>query len=66
MDETDELLALPDLARRLRVPASWLKREADEGRLPHVRAGRQRLFNLAAVAALLADRAAREGLEREP
>jgi hypothetical protein len=38
------------------LPAAWLKREADAGRLPHIRAGRLRMFNLAAVMQALADR----------
>ena len=56
-----ELVTLRELARRLRVSCSWLKTEADSGRLPHVRAGTQRLFNLQVVIDLLAERAAREG-----
>lgn len=51
------LVTLPELARRWRVPVAWLRREADEGRLPHVRAGSQRLFDAATVERLLADRA---------
>jgi hypothetical protein len=59
MNESD-LITLAQLASHLRVPASWLRAEADAGRLPHVRAGHQRLFNLPSVLSLLADRAARE------
>lgn len=51
------LLHLPALARRLGVPASWLRREADTGRLPCVRAGSQRLFDVELVEALLLERA---------
>lgn len=60
---TDEhILSLPALARRLKIPATWLRAEADAGRLPHLRAGRIRLFNQKRVEAVLADRAAQEGL----
>ena len=58
----EDLIPLPALARKLRVPASWLRAEADAGRLPHIRAGRQHLFSLQRVIAILATRAAREGL----
>jgi excisionase family DNA binding protein len=49
-------LRLEELADATRLPAAWLKREADAGRLPHIRAGRLRMFNLAAVMQALADR----------
>jgi excisionase family DNA binding protein len=49
---------LHELARRLRVPARWLREEADAGRIPHVRAGAQRLFNIDVVERVLAQRAA--------
>ena len=55
-----QLLNLQELARRLRVSATWLRREADTGRIPHLRAGSQRLFNLEVVERVLADRAAQE------
>ena len=53
-----DIVTLADLSRRLRVSAAWLRAEADAGRLPHVRAGSQRLFNLSVVLHLLAERAA--------
>jgi excisionase family DNA binding protein len=59
MENDPDLVTLADLARRLRVSAAWIRAEADAGRLPHVRAGSQRLFNLRAVLHLLAERAAR-------
>jgi len=49
-------LRLGELARATRLPAAWLRREADAGRLPCIRAGRQRMFDLAAVLKALADR----------
>lgn len=51
-----KLLGLNKLAERTGLPAAWLKREADAGRLPCIRAGRQRMFDLAAVLKALAER----------
>ena len=61
MNNDTSLVTLRDLARLLRVTTTWLRSEADAGRLPHVRAGSQRLFNAEVVRLVLADRAAREG-----
>ena len=44
-------------AFELGVPAAWLRREADAGRIPCLRAGRKRLFNPKAVLNVLAERA---------
>ena len=60
-----QLLNLIGLANRLRLPANWLKQEADAGRLPCLKVGRKRRFNLTAVQAVLAKRAAEEGVARE-
>jgi len=57
------LVALPEMARRLRVPAAWLRAEADADRIPHLRAGRQLLFNVAVVELVLAKRAS--GVQRQ-
>jgi excisionase family DNA binding protein len=54
----DELLSLPQLAARLRLPRDWLRREALAGRLPCLRIGRKLLFNRSAVKQMLAERAA--------
>ena len=43
------LISLPELAERTGLPLAWLKRETDSGRLPCIRAGRRRMFNLEAV-----------------
>ena len=56
--EEHNLVNLPGLARTLRLPAQWLKREADCGGIPCLRIGRKRLFNVRAVKAVLAERAA--------
>ena len=42
----------------LRVPAAWLRREVDAGRIPCLCAGRNRLFDVEAVVTVLAQRAA--------
>lgn len=60
MPDDDTLLTLRQLARQLGVPMRWLRREAEAGRLPHVKAGRQRLFNAPSVLRILAERATRE------
>lgn len=48
---------LLQLARETNLPARWLKREADAGRLPHLRVGRVRLFDVEAVNQALCARA---------
>ena len=53
--ETFELLAAA--ARRLGVPARWLKSEAEAGRLPALRIGKRFLFNVAQVELALLQRA---------
>ena len=53
-----ELLSLNQLAQALRLNRDWLRREALAGRIPCLRAGRRLLFNLEAVRAALAERAA--------
>ena len=55
---TPTLVTTSELARRWRVAARWIRQEADQGRLPGVRAGAQWLFNLEVVEHLLAERAA--------
>jgi hypothetical protein len=54
------LVAIRGLAKALALPASWLKAEAEAGRIPSLRAGRQRLFNVDAVRQVLLRRAAGE------
>jgi hypothetical protein len=52
------LISMHGLARELRLPAAWLQKEANFGRIPALRIGRKWLFNLQAVKAVLAERAA--------
>jgi hypothetical protein len=55
-----ELAGLRGIAAALRIPSDWLRAEADAGRVPCLRIGRKRYFNLSAVRAALAERAATE------
>lgn len=62
---TNTPVRLLELAREVRLPAGWLKREADAGRIPHLRVGRTRLFDLDSVRRVLSERAANsEGVPR--
>jgi hypothetical protein len=54
----NDLLTLPRLAARLRLPRAWLRDEAVAGRLPCLRVGRKLLFDLSTVERVLAERAA--------
>ena len=51
------LLPLGLTARLLSVPSTWLRAEADAGRLPHLRAGSKYLFDVDTVERLLLERA---------
>jgi hypothetical protein len=55
-DEIRRPWHLGAMARRLRVPASWLRAEAEAGRLPHLRAGNALLFDPNVVERMLLDR----------
>lgn len=39
------LLPLGAMARRVHVPSKWLRNEAETGRIPHLKADTQFLFN---------------------
>jgi len=60
-----ELLSLPRAARRLGVPAKWLRERADAGKVPCLRAGARYLFDLDSVSQELAKQAAedRQGVD---
>lgn len=61
-----ELLSLPRAARRLGVPAKWLREQAERGKVPCLRAGARYLFDLDAVSQELGKQAAesRQGVAR--
>ena len=54
---TPQLMPLAATARRFGVSANWLRREAEQGRLPHVRADRTMLFAVEVVHRILLERA---------
>jgi hypothetical protein len=56
------LTPLGPTARLLSVPATWLRAEADAGRLPHLRAGSSYLFDVDTIERLLLERA-RQGCQ---
>jgi hypothetical protein len=62
MDAATKYLNLSALARATDLPAAWLKREADAGRIPCIVASRRRMFDLEAVRKALAERAGHEGV----
>lgn len=63
METNHALLPVGPMARRLRVKVSWLKSEADAGRVPCLKADTRYLFAPEAVEKVLADRAANETVE---
>lgn len=57
MLNTSNLLTLAAAGRRLRVPPSWLEREAKAGRIPGVKTGEGWLFHLPTIVRILQRRA---------
>ena len=55
---TQSFVSLRQAAYRLGVAVTWLKAEAEAGRVPALRAGNRLLFNIEAVEASLMQRAA--------
>lgn len=55
------LLTAKEVGERLQVPASWIYREAREGRLPYVACGRYRRFDPADLERWISDRKAEAG-----
>ena len=62
-----QLRSLPALADALKLPKSWIKAEADAGRIPHLRIGKRYRFSYEAVVRALAEQAANrsEGVDHE-
>lgn len=58
--QNKQLVRLSGLSRRLGIPISWLREEADAGRIPSLRAGQTLLFDAGAVERTLLSRAAGE------
>ena len=57
MIQQSKLLPVGPMARRVRVPAKWLRAEAEAGRIPCLKADKAILFDPNAVEAVLLDRA---------
>jgi len=57
-------IRLEQLANETQLPLSWLRREADSGRLPCLRTGRARWFDLDAVLRALSQRSGKGGTSR--
>ena len=55
------LVTLDELSRRLRLSKRWLRQEAAAERIPSLKAGQRRVFNVDAVRRILAERAATIG-----
>ena len=58
MADVKDIVTLEELACRLGLSKRWLYREAVELRIPSLKAGQRRLFNVDAVSETLAARAA--------
>ena len=59
--QTPNLLPLGAMARRVHVSTKWLRAQAESGRLPHLKADSQFLFNPEVVEKLLTDWATNGG-----
>lgn len=62
MPHTKILHNLRETAHLLGVPISWLEREADAGRIPFLRVGKKRMFDLEVLRSTLAEMVKREGV----
>lgn len=58
MQDEKLIVDLDGLARKLGLSKAWLKAEAVAGRIPSLKAGHQRIFNLDAVTQAIAKQAA--------
>lgn len=59
----EKLLSLAELADHTGLPVAWLRREADAGRIPCIRAGRRRMFNPTTVLKVLAEQQTKGGAQ---
>lgn len=64
-EKTQVFVPIRRAASALGVPIAWLKREAEAGRVPAVRAGRRWLIHLERSRAVLSDRAEAQGVSDE-
>jgi hypothetical protein len=56
--ETKSFIPIDVLATKLAIPQTWLRTEADAARIPCLKIGRRRLFDLDTVRRVLTERAA--------
>ncbi len=63
MNDHELIVSIDELARRLRLSKRWLHAEAVARRIPSLKAGQRRLFNVEAVERVLLERAARDPQE---
>jgi hypothetical protein len=57
-----KIVPLNIVARRLHIPANWLRSEVEAGRIPHLKAGKRAiLLNPDVVESLLIERASKGG-----
>ena len=52
---SERLLTAAEVAELLAVPVSWVREATRDGRLPHLRLGRYRRYERAAIEAWLAE-----------
>lgn len=57
MFDEPKLLPLGQMARHVRVPVAWLRKQAEQGAVPCLRAGNKFLFDPEAVETVLIERA---------
>ncbi|MFA9477116.1 helix-turn-helix domain-containing protein [Phycisphaerales bacterium AB-hyl4] len=62
--ERQSLQTAKEVARDLGIPAKWLRDEARDGRIPHIKIGRRIRFNGVAVERALLQRAAEQEVAR--
>lgn len=65
MKNINSIVPIGILARKLKVKSSWLRAEAEAGRLPHVKAGDTILFDPITIERVLLERARRKGAADE-
>ena len=63
--DNEKYIGLRRAAATLGVPTAWLKREADEKRVPCLLVGRRRMFSVEAVERSLTERAKGKGAGHE-
>tara|TARA_R110002111_G_scaffold244674_1_gene306929 strand:+ start:16146 stop:16340 length:195 start_codon:yes stop_codon:yes gene_type:complete len=63
MEKTNQLVDLQGLSQQLKLSKRWLRTESSAGRIPSLKAGGKRVFNVDAVRNAIANQAAGQGGE---